>query len=51
MSITPDTQDWTWVLERPCQKRGFAPSARSLAGDEFTVETVGLYHLHDVGAV
>jgi len=23
MSITPDTKDWTWVLERPCAECGF----------------------------
>ncbi len=25
MGITPDTKDWTWVLERPCAECGFAP--------------------------
>lgn len=23
MDITPDTKDWTWVLERPCPECGF----------------------------
>jgi len=23
MPITPDTKDWTWVLERPCEECGF----------------------------
>ena len=23
MGITPDTKDWTWVLERPCPECGF----------------------------
>jgi hypothetical protein len=23
MAITPDTKNWTWVLERPCQDCGF----------------------------
>jgi len=23
MTITPDTKDWTWVLERPCDECGF----------------------------
>jgi hypothetical protein len=23
MPITPDTKDWTWVLERPCEACGF----------------------------
>ena len=23
MAITPDTKDWTWVLERPCPECGF----------------------------
>src|SRR5690349_1830843 len=27
MSITPDTKDWTWVLERPCPECGFDASA------------------------
>ena len=25
--ITPDTKDWTWVLERPCPECGFDASA------------------------
>ena len=31
MSITPDTKDWTWVLERPCEECGFDPTAQALA--------------------
>lgn len=31
MSITPDTKDWTWVLERPCPECGFDPAAQGLA--------------------
>jgi hypothetical protein len=27
MSITPDTKDWTWVLERPCPECGFESAA------------------------
>lgn len=27
MAITPDTKDWTWVLERPCADCGFDASA------------------------
>lgn len=27
MSITPDTKDWTWVLDRPCPECGFEGSA------------------------
>ena len=32
--ITPDTKDWTWVLERPCPECGFDASAfeRELVG-------------------
>ena len=30
MSITPDTKDWTWVLERPCPECGFDPAAQGL---------------------
>jgi hypothetical protein len=26
MVITPDTKDWTWVLERPCPECGFTAS-------------------------
>jgi hypothetical protein len=29
--ITPDTKDWTWVLERPCPECGFDPAAQGLA--------------------
>ncbi len=32
MTITPDTKNWTWVLERPCPDCGFESSALS-AGD------------------
>ena len=31
MGITPDTKDWTWVLERPCAECGFDPAAQGLA--------------------
>ena len=27
MPITPDTTDWTWVLERPCTECGFDSAA------------------------
>lgn len=27
MPITPDTKDWTWVLEHPCADCGFDPAA------------------------
>jgi hypothetical protein len=27
MPITPDTKDWTWVLERPCDECGFNADA------------------------
>ncbi|MGZ4438225.1 MAG: DinB family protein [Nocardioides sp.] len=27
MSIEPDTKDWTWVLERPCEECGFDAAA------------------------
>lgn len=30
MSITPDTKDWTWVLDRPCPECGFDPAAQDL---------------------
>lgn len=26
MTITPDTKDWTWVLESPCPECGFDPA-------------------------
>jgi hypothetical protein len=32
MPITPDTKDWTWVLERPCPECGF--DAATLGYDE-----------------
>ena len=30
MTITPDTKDWTWVLERPCPECGF--DSRTITG-------------------
>jgi hypothetical protein len=29
MAITPDTKDWTWVLDRPCPECGFDASELS----------------------
>ena len=34
MAITPDTKNWTWVLERPCPECGFQ-------ADSFAPEDVG----------
>ncbi|KZX20157.1 DinB family protein [Rathayibacter tanaceti] len=34
MAITPDTKDWTWVLERPCLECGF--DASLLDADEIS---------------
>ncbi|MUM17954.1 DinB family protein [Mycobacterium sp. CBMA271] len=31
MPISPDTKDWTWVLENPCRECGFDPTATSFA--------------------
>ncbi|TDZ77972.1 DinB family protein [Mycobacteroides salmoniphilum] len=31
MPITPDSKDWTWVLERPCSDCGFDPATTSFA--------------------
>jgi hypothetical protein len=31
VSIEPDTKDWTWVLDRPCEDCGFDPAAVSAA--------------------
>ncbi len=31
MTIDPDTKDWTWVLERPCDECGFDASAFDVA--------------------
>ena len=31
MPITPDTKDWTWVLERPCDECGFDASTVAVA--------------------
>lgn len=39
-AIVPDTKDWTWVLQRPCQECGFDPSA--VARDELSVRIAGL---------
>jgi hypothetical protein len=32
MPIIPDTQDWTWVLERPCPECGFDASTYPRSG-------------------
>ncbi len=31
MPIEPDTKDWTWVAERPCEECGFDPATVSTA--------------------
>jgi hypothetical protein len=31
MTITPDTKDWTWVLDRPCPDCGFDAAALQVA--------------------
>ncbi len=31
MTITPDTKDWTWVLEKPCPECGFDARAVDVA--------------------
>jgi hypothetical protein len=33
MALTPDTKDWTWVLERPCDECGF--NAENFPTEEF----------------
>ncbi len=40
MTITPDTKDWTWVLERPCPDCGYA--AGSLAKGELPGVVLGV---------
>ena len=30
-AITPDTKDWTWVLERPCPECGFEAAAHDVS--------------------
>lgn len=36
MAITPDTKDWTWVLQEPCEECGFDAAGIDVrrAGDE-----------------
>ena len=40
MAITPDTKDWTWVLERPCPECGF--DTRTFAREEVGALTRGV---------
>ena len=42
--ITPDTKDWTWVLERPCPECGFDPAtvADTATYDDPTTAPVGI---------
>lgn len=37
-AITPDTKDWTWVLERPCPECGFVAADLAPAGIPADVE-------------
>jgi len=39
MPITPDTKNWTWVIERPCAECGFDGSAFDPADVAATVRT------------
>lgn len=43
MAITPDTKNWTWVLERPCPECGFE-------ADSFAREDVGRIIRDNTGA-
>ena len=41
MSITPDTKDWTWVLERPCPECGFDAAALDVSDLSDLLEATG----------
>ena len=43
MAITPDTKDWTWVIERPCADCGFDPSTvrRADVADRIARSAIG----------
>lgn len=43
MAITPDTKDWTWVIEWPCADCGFDPSTvrRADVADRIARSAVG----------
>jgi hypothetical protein len=44
MPITPDTKNWTWVLERPCPECGFDPDAVDYRDvPRLTREAVGVW--------
>jgi hypothetical protein len=38
-AITPDTKDWTWVLERPCPECGFESAAHEVSDLPGLLET------------
>ena len=40
MTITPDTKDWTWVLERPCPDCGLDASSLTVADQPGVVRDV-----------
>lgn len=53
MTITPDTKDWTWVLERPCPECGYDGSTVPVADVAMRVratEPLWLEVLSDDGA-
>jgi hypothetical protein len=44
MTITPDTKDWTWVLDRPCAECGFvAASVDPTAAPSWIREAAGTF--------
>lgn len=47
VSIEPDTKDWTWVVDRPCEDCGFDPAevAREQLADLLHENTRGWYEL------
>jgi hypothetical protein len=47
VAITPDTKDWTWVLERPCPECGFEAAAfpRERVGQMLRANAADWQHL------
>ena len=50
-AMTPDTKDWTWVLQRPCPECGFVAAELPGPGVAGAIAHIGRYGSHHTDAI